>query len=304
MEMITRQMEQSSQTGTTVDLVCDSVSTAGVRLSTFVLTFPYVMLAELLTHRVFSRNLSSTRAESLTRAAKRIAGDRYVPTWTADKRGMSGPFIADSTVLDELALLEQAQYERTDEFTKALAKLGVHKQDGGRFLLPHAHVRAVVTATEWSNFFALRTNDDNVYPPFVCLAKKIQTVMADNSPKELAPGEWHIPLLADDEGSLPLATRIKISNARCARASYYTTRFKSVGEEVALADMLLQDGHMSPFEHQAKVPELEDRDLGTVRYSLVRKYGAAVPAHEMFFNNFRGWVQYRAYVEGGLIVSL
>ena len=44
------------------EIIADSVNTLGDRLTTFVVTFPRIILAEVNTHRAFSRNSASSRA--------------------------------------------------------------------------------------------------------------------------------------------------------------------------------------------------------------------------------------------------
>ena len=52
---------------------------------------------------------------------------------------------------------------------QSLAELGIHKQHVNRLLEPFAWVEEVVTATEWQNFFSLRT-DGNADPAIQAIA--------------------------------------------------------------------------------------------------------------------------------------
>src|SRR5690242_16180800 len=70
---------------------CDSLSSAGVRLTTFVLEYPRFIHAELLTHRAFSRNTSSSRAIPVTRQIQEVLDDPAVPLqFLKNKKGMKG----------------------------------------------------------------------------------------------------------------------------------------------------------------------------------------------------------------------
>ena len=64
-----------------------------------------------------------------------------------------------------------------------------------------------------------------------------------------------MPLIQDDELSLPDDERCKISVARCARVSYLTHDGKrDYAKDLELYDRLLDggaNGHWSPFEHVA-----------------------------------------------------
>jgi hypothetical protein len=41
------------------EIICDSINEFGNRITTFILTYPRIIHAELLTHRLFSKNSSS-----------------------------------------------------------------------------------------------------------------------------------------------------------------------------------------------------------------------------------------------------
>ncbi len=80
-----------------------------------------------------------------------------------------------------------------------------------------------------------------------------------------------MPLVQDDERTLPIDALKKVSAARCARVSYLTHDGKrDIEKDIELCDRLWSDRHMSPFEH------------------------VATPARiDKFHANFRGWVQMR-----------
>ena len=88
-------------------------------------------------------------------------------------------------------------------------------------------------------------------------------------------GEWHTPLLQDDERTFDSDTRRRVSAARCARVSYLThDGTREIGKDLELYERLKTDRHLSPFEH------------------------VATPAGDGAFHaNFRGWIQMRAEVE-------
>ena len=61
----------------------------GVNLYTFVLTYPRVILAEVNTHRVLSRNTASSRAIPAKKQRERVLTDPFVPvTIGQNQRGM------------------------------------------------------------------------------------------------------------------------------------------------------------------------------------------------------------------------
>ena len=48
-------------------IAADSINVKGKRITTFIVTMPRIVLAELNTHRVFSRNSASSRAIPFTK---------------------------------------------------------------------------------------------------------------------------------------------------------------------------------------------------------------------------------------------
>src|ERR1700761_7585389 len=114
----------------------------------------------------------------------------------------------------------------------ALHTIGAHKQLVNRLLQAHSFINVVVTATNWSNFFALRRHKD-AQPEIKHLADLVWEAQQASTPKVLKPGEWHLPYVTDyDRIVVKLRapwqtspcwdTLVKLSVARCARVSYLT----------------------------------------------------------------------------------
>src|SRR5665811_2358425 len=61
------------------EVLADSRSPAGHRLSTLEVTFPRFVLAEFNTHRVFSRNSASSRAIPIVKQLRRVLEEPFVP---------------------------------------------------------------------------------------------------------------------------------------------------------------------------------------------------------------------------------
>src|SRR5271154_6789375 len=62
-------------------ILADSISPAGRRLTTWELTYPRFVHAELMTHRLFSRNSASSRAIPNEKLRKRVQDDPALPLW-------------------------------------------------------------------------------------------------------------------------------------------------------------------------------------------------------------------------------
>ncbi len=141
-------------------IVADSVSAKGHRLTTMVVTFPRFILAELNTHRAFSRNSASSRAIPFQKMVKAVQENPFIPiAWQKDHKGMQGTEYL-STEYDHLG--EHAWYawlearNQAVRIAKSINELGVTKQLCNRLLEPFMWHTAIISATDWSNFFKLR----------------------------------------------------------------------------------------------------------------------------------------------------
>ena len=281
-------------------VVTDSVSPAGYRLTTFVLCYPRFIHAEVMTHRTPSRNASSSRAIPISVMLDRIREDPAMPvSWGRDQKGMrAGEELDHETTLTAMAVWARAAREAVAN-AELLASLGVHKQIANRIVEPWAWMETIFTATEWSNFFALRLHRD-AQPEFRHLARLMRDAYDARTPAEVPVGEWHLPLVdrndPADAGIAPADLPL-VSVGRCARVSYLTHEGKrDPAADVALARRLRASGHMSPFEHVA-CPMTEDELWDTAAIHRTNAPAWMQERHHMC-GNFRGWVQHRKTLPG------
>lgn len=265
----------------TAKIICDSIGHTVPRLTTFELTYPRYIHAEIMTHRVLSRNAQSSRAIPVKRRLERVRENPVQPIrWGANQAGMQAK---DLEVEDPEACLinwidaAASAADRADE----LMSLGLHKQWANRLLEPFDTITVVATATEWDNLFGLRCHPD-AQPEFQNLAWKMADLYFNEIPTHLTEGQWHVPYVdnyrqeAGDSMEL-----VKASVARCARVSYLNHDGSNctLEKDLALHDSLLKSGHMSPFEHQAMV--------------LAQGVYAEKQLNHMAGNFSHGWGQYR-----------
>lgn len=241
----------------------------GAVITTLELIYPRFIHAELMTHRVFSRNSASSRAVPVSKMIESVRDNMVVPVrWGSNQKGMqSGPALTgDDAVAAELIWLEAAKDAM--KHAQRLSDKGVHKEIVNRILEPYQHQCMVLTSTKWNNFFALRCHPD-AQPEIQKLAYLMRDVMDAVEPT-LSP--LHIPLkpnLTGTDDQLMMAAA-----ARCARVSYARQlESRPLEEDLALAKRLFESGHMSPFEHIAT---------------------ACKGDHD----NFRGWRSLRKQLEG------
>src|ERR1035437_3905890 len=72
-------------------VIADSKNKFGNRITTMVVTFPRYILAELNTHRMFSKNSASSRAIPFERLLKSVEENPFIPiAWMKDHKGMQG----------------------------------------------------------------------------------------------------------------------------------------------------------------------------------------------------------------------
>lgn len=266
-------------------IVCDSIAPSGVRLTTFVLTYPRFIHSEFMTHRVFSRNASSSRAIPVKKQIELIKTNPAIPLdFRKNQKGMqAGELLEDQEAAIRIWLEGR---DRAVEIAEKLANMEVHKQYANRVMEPYAHISVVCTATDFNNFFALRCHED-AQPEIHALADQMYGQYILNKPQELKEGQYHLPFIDTEDFTLDREwmdkvydglepdLQIKRSVARCARVSFLNHEGKkpTIEEDLNLYARLLSKLpiHASPAEHQA----------------------AAASDPELRSGNFRGWIQYR-----------
>lgn len=262
-------------------MLADSVSPAGVRLTTLEVRFPRFVLSEFNTHRQFSRNSASSRAVPTKKMVERVLANPAMPLeWGVNKPGMS----ASEALSDEQAEAAKDEWLRARdsavEHVRALQEYNVHKQIINRILEPFMWHTVIVTSTEWDNFFTLRCSP-SAQPEIREAAVRMRAALGGSQPSPVVSGEWHLPLVQDDERTLAIETLKNISAARCARVSYLThDGTRDIAKDIELCERLRAERHLSPFEH------------------------VATPSGDATFQaNFRGWIQMRKAIEEGTLGS-
>jgi thymidylate synthase ThyX len=275
----------------------------GVSLYTFLLTYPRVILPEVNTHRVLSRNTASSRAVPAKKQRSRVLAVPFVPVSIGqNQKGMqAGEELSGWRRTVAIQTWKLARYPAVLA-SWILEKLGAHKQVCNRIVETWTWTQQVVTCTDLKNVFKLRNHPD-AEPHFQLLAKQMQEQVEwveglfdvvnfdsrnpDGTPcplgavnptrgvlrvQMLRPGDWHMPFITDHD-IYPVEMLKNISVARCARTSYYLPengKWSTPDRDLELCGRLSDSGHWSPFEH------------------------VATPvANDTYIGNFRSWKQYR-----------
>jgi hypothetical protein len=139
-------------------VVADSTCN-GHRITSVEVTMPKYLVAELNTHRAFSRNSASSRAIPFKKMVESVKENPFIPiAWQKDHKGMQGSeYIEDD---DELAMCEWDWMQAFDfaiqQAESLHDSLDVTKQICNRLLEPFMWTTVLITATEWENFFKQR----------------------------------------------------------------------------------------------------------------------------------------------------
>ena len=268
----------------TAKIIQDSLSPAGVRITTMELEYPRFIHSEFMTHRVFSRNAASSRAIPIAKMMQQVLDNPAMPVhWGANQAGMQAGEEIQNPQHAQAAWVVAAK--AAVESAKNLQAHGLHKQIVNRVLEPFQMMKTVVTATEWDNFFELRNHKD-AQPEIQELARKMKLEMDCSEPMQLRIDEWHVPYVTrgtklgkvvysvNDE-LISAEQALKVSASCCAQVSY-----RLLDDSLEKADFVYdklvtsRPIHASPFEHQ----------------------GMATPDTQ-FSGNLRGFLQYRKTLE-------
>jgi len=238
-------------------VIADSVSPTGSRLTTVECQFHRFILAEVNTHRAFSRNSASSRAIPTSKLIQQVRENPAYPIeYGANQPGMQAgiPF-NDSQTRTANIVWRKASEDAADR-AEAMLAMGVHKQIVNRVLEPFMWHKAIITSTAagWDNFFAQRMSP-LAQPEIDQLAVCTAQAQLLSKPVELGYGDWHLPYVDFRNGNpLENAQLRKVSAARCARVSYLThDGIRDVSKDLELYDKLItaDPPHWSPLEHVA-----------------------------------------------------
>ena len=237
------------------------VNESAPRLTTWLLTIPRFILAELNTHRMLSRNCPSSRAIPVEKRIQMVLTEPVIPIeWGMNSPNMQSHELATPEVADQAQYIWILASQSAVKYAEALVQLGIHKQIANRLLEPFVTVTVLATSVQkgWENFFALRAHSD-ADPHIQALAYQMLEKYNNSTPKILQRGEVHIPFGDDMPEGLTKQEITKVAVARAARVSYNNfDDTRNIQADFKLHDRLVEQGHWSSFEHIAMVPQQGD----------------------------------------------
>jgi thymidylate synthase ThyX len=289
-------------------VIADSVSPSGVRITTFEIEYPRFILAELNTHRMLSKNSSSSRAIPIAAMHQQINDNPAQPVhWGKNQAGMQANESLEETSLSIAKLLWDSAKAAGIGFSRLMAAVGLHKQIANRVTEPWMVMKTVITGTEWANFYYLR-NHFQAQPEIQALAAAMYAAHIESKPRELEPGEWHLPYVwasrdimgtlyyRDTSGEeLTLEDAKAISASCCAQVSYRKND-DSLEKARSILDRLINSkpAHSSPVEHQATPMSARfAKGEATVPGSWAQGISHQDRNGKYWSGNFQGWIQLR-----------
>lgn len=275
------------------EIIADSLNPKGKRLTSFMAEFPRWILAEVNTHRMLSKSVASSRAIPVDKMIQMVIDNPAMPEfWGKNQSGMQSNEELMGTELENAKVAWLIARDRAVETARMLQKTGLHKQYVNRSIESFMYVRAIITGTDFGNFFALRAHKD-AQPEFQVLAYKMLEAYNNSQPKQLEYGQWHIPfgdnidenrLFASIPYTFPESEitdvllsemKRKVAAARCARISYYNFE----GKDDYVKDMETCDKlagavprHLSPFEHIAQAVDTDSYIGNFCGFKQMRKF--------------------------------
>jgi hypothetical protein len=300
--------------GISATIIADSTTGIdGKRITTYELEYPRFIHSEFMTHRCFSRNAASSRAIPIEKTIEQVMTNPAAPIyWGLNKPGMQAKEEHEEPE-DCLGYWKDIAYEVADLCQFMSQDLKLHKQIINRINEPFQFMKVVCTATEFENFFWLRSHED-AQPEIKELSDCMFKAREMSVPRTLLPEEWHTPYVSHMQGGsdellyyiddghgggiiLSLEDALKVSASCCAQVSFRNSD-TSLKKALKIYGMLVgsEPVHASPFEHQATPMEMPAIDCeGCVMFPEDGQTQLDMDDN-YWSGNFKGWIQHRQLI--------
>lgn len=307
-------------------ILASKSSTTGVVLYTFVLQYPRIILSEVNTHRMLSRNTASSRAIPSRKQREKVLLDPFLPvTIGKNQKGMQAgeelrgwrKYLADKTWALSRYPAVWASW--------VLEKLGAHKQVVNRLVEPWTFTEQIVSATDLKNVFQLRNHPD-AEPHFHILAAQMQKQVqyvdrvfdtitwnakswqgrqlpidhvyeGIGTIQMLHPGEWHMPFVESKDVKQCMITKFDVNDKIYTVPDWDALKQVSTARCGRVSYALPDTGERSYLE----------KDLGLCKrlsqsgHWSPFEHVATPSLQNQYIGNFNSWLQYRKQfpLEGG-----
>lgn len=297
-----------------VKVIQDSINTSGDRMVTYEIeTYRYIW-AEVLTHKMLVKNAQSSRAVPVKSVAS-VNEHNYVEpiVWGKNKAGMSASEELEGDKLEEAKKLWNIAAVNAFNSSRLLSDIDLHKQVSNRITEPFSRIKAVISGTEWDNFFWLRTDEEAVQPEFYDLARKMLDARKQSTPFLLRQNELHVPYIErvveakdglvhyySNNKEVSMQDAMKIS-ASCAAQVSYRRLDSSYSKAIEIYDKLFNGPkpHLSPVEHVAiALPSNRATLLERIFPSRLTNGISHIDREGYLWSgSLKGFVQYRKLME-------
>ena len=131
----------------TAKVICDSIcKQSKIRITTLELEYPRFIHSEFMTHRVFSRNASSSRAIPVAKVIQAVIDNPAMPIhWGKNQSGMQAHEELDDSHKKSAERLWLDARDCAVQLAKEMSEVGAHKQVVNRILEPFTHIKVIVT---------------------------------------------------------------------------------------------------------------------------------------------------------------
>jgi thymidylate synthase ThyX len=224
-----------------------TINMAYKAIDSYIVQIPKFLSSQFLTHQVLKSNGASSRAIPTFDMINHIPFYRP-PVYFKNCKGMAGKHLIDKESYKKVYSLWLQAETNAQEIASLQANLGVHKQHI-RGCETYKMTTYLVTGTEWLNLFRQRAHMA-AQPEFISLA-----LMMQESIPEVIYDEIHLPfgrncVLGIEDACDAISTKANIALA--AKISYRESSGCISSEDAErMYNMLLSEGHLSPFNHVA-----------------------------------------------------
>jgi hypothetical protein len=221
---------------TKVELILDSISSSGKRITTFLVTHPHIISEEIRKHRDLS--VTTRRFKNINTVLKQVNDDPYMPECFDDS--------TESLVNAKLNWKMMAGV--FDITTNRMNSLSCEYDMLLSVLRPFAYIQTVITATNFDNFIAKRSSVEN--GEMATIANWINSKLKSSKP--IITTGWHLPFASKEwhgysEVDIQLACSLL-----CRREMKYPDI------DLNEAHVLMDGNKLGCFEHVARPCEVKN----------------------------------------------
>lgn len=315
------------------NIIAHSISPQGKEVITYELIYPRIIHAEIMTHKMLSKNAASSRAIPVSKVIDMVRNNPAMPIrFGANQAGMQDKGEEYSALIQGYTPQEwwDLAAKSAARFSEEFNDVGYHKQVANRITEPFQWMKTVMTGTEWENFFWLRKHEA-ADPTLHHSADLMFDAYEASEPVLLESGEWHLPYYQDgfwkvdifeslhypgitDSYGNTLEQATNISMSCCAQVSYRTLddtleKAERVVDRLNLGKDMTEPVHASPSEHQCTPmkeaigpSKLSSWDEAVNLSPLIDTWEDGITAYHkqlgFMSGNLAGWVQKRQLISG------